>query len=775
MPDEIIIPKGSIRTMNKDLGLTQGSKAGFPVAKKIESIQQPMKKPGPIPQPVPRPTEKPEARPWPLNYESGLKEEEERKKEAEARAREMMINKELEKKRRAEQEKIEAEKAMAAKAKEEAEKARIQREQQLAEIKAKEEQMANITAENFRKKQQEEEARRALQVKIAAEAVEAKKREQEKIEQERRAREKKAQEERERQEQIKREAEERRKKLLAEEERRKAQVLAEKARLEFENSPEGRKIALNRKLGEIRAERATFQGEIERNARRIKNLNSAKTEILSAIKKMKAEFKAIADGEQRIEEEERLIEAKEEQAIDPGEKKQIEEKRWKIEQKRKDFEQRRWPWDDKMKNLEDKLEKIDTEIHDANFEKGNINEKISDLAGREEKTRLEIEKGDVAEELKKIEGLEKSAGLKRQEISRLLGEIEVGLNNIIGQENIVENEKKDIDNQERSARGVEERRELEKQRWQIEEKRRDIEKKRWEVDDKAQEARAQLKAIEERGALIGRKKENFRTRINEIDIKLGVKQPEMKPPQQPLSQKQVKPEATAPKREFNGKPLEIKRDAGQQPTIVKIQPSPEAINQERQQERAAMIALENAKKRIEALRRDAEAERQKQAGLEVIGRVGEEKEVGAETAPGKEPEKEPTREEVERSLELENRRVVIEEERRRKELLERLKSPAAEENLSSGVGFYKNFSGVARQKEKAVEDKEVKNISSQNVGIQSGRENIAMPLAKKPSTREKLGVRLFLVVIVITLLFANLTFWYWYIKIRNQTPVEAPK
>ncbi len=697
MPEEIIIPRGSIRTMRKDLEMTQGGKADFSVAKKSR----------PVAISVPLTIKKPE---------TGRLD---KKTEIKPLIRE----------------------------------APVQKETVSAEIKAKEQVAPNITAENFKKKQIEEEARRQAQINVAAEEVERRRIAQERIDQERRAMEKKIQEERERQERIKREAEERKKQILAEEERKKNQILAEQKRAEFENSPEGRKVVLNRRQGEIRAERISFQGEVERSARRVRNLNSAKMEILGAIKKLKLSFKEIIDGEKKIEEEARLIEEKEGQAIDPNQKKQIEEKRWKMEKRRRDLEQKRWPWDDKLKDLEKKKDNIDIEIRDANFEKEKINKRQNDLSEREEKNKMELERISIDEEIKRIEEVKNSAQTKEQEALSLLEKIEIDLSDIASREKATEDEKRDIDDQERAVKDIENRRDLEKRRWQVEEKRRDIEKQRWIIDDKAQVIRAQLRGAEERLTLVIRKEENLKNRANQIDAKLSAKQPEIKPIH-PLPGDLSNEGISISGGNFS-KSLEGKNNIGKNLAAVNNQLASEGVSKENQKQ--AIAEIENARKRIEALKREvAEARRQKS------------EELIKESERARQVEKESIKNDMGESPKIESKKI-LEEEKRRKELLSRLKSPLAGKEFGLNAGLYKTPEVNQEQGEIIKNNKsEVNNI------IQGAQNNIAKPLAKKPPRSEKIWVRLFVVMFVITLLFANLTFWYWYFKIRNQTPVESP-
>jgi len=720
MPEEIIIPTGSIRTMKKDLGVTQGGKAGFFIAEKSKPVF------------------------------GQISRGQTSVKSVEARPPSPLV-----------------------------EEAAVQKEPLLTEIKAKEPVGLNITAENFRKAQKEEEKKRETQIRIAAEAVEARKREQERIEQEQRALERKAREEQERKERTKREEEERKKLILAEaekrkalilaeEEKKKAQILAEKARAEFENSYDGRKIVLGRKQEEAKAERTALQSEVQRSSTRVKNLNFAKTEILNATKRLKSSFKEIVDGERKIEEEARLIETKEAQAINPNTKKQIEEKRWKMEKRRREFEQKRWPWDDKLRNLEDKLEKIDVEIRDANFEKENVNKKQNELLLKEEKIRLELEKINIDEELKKMGELKNAAEAKKAEVFESLKKIEIDLGDIMTQEKIVEDEKRNVDEQERSIRAIEERRELEKQRWQIEEKRRDIEKKRWVVDEIKQSAQAQLKSAEERLGLIDSRMESLRSRADEINIKLGLKQPEAKlvqqsPEEEPKealkeAPKNLPREETAPLKKELANQSEIKKNIGQNLAAINGQLSAEGVSKERQEQ--AMLEIENARKRIEALKREAaEARaRQKPKVSEIAMPIEGKKAI----------EEAPTKEEIEESMGLENK-DILNGDKGREELLSRIRSPLDRKEFGAGAEFYKNFEGIAQKEKKEVENRIMKNES-----IQTRQDGVVVPLAKKPSKGEKLWVRLFVVIFVITLLFANLTFWYWYFKIRNQTPIGEP-
>lgn len=419
-------------------------------------------------------------------------------------------------------------------------------------------------------------------------------------------------------------------------------------------------------------------------AEKRKPLELEKTTILRKLEETKKNFHIIATKEREIEEEQRLVEEKEETAKTISEKRELEKKRWQIEEARRVLEKKRWPFDEKIRQLQDQLKLIESEDKKIELKEKQLLARQTEILTKEKEILAEIEKVELREELDKIEKFKKSLEEKKDEFLITLSGIKEKASEILAKEKKVEQIKKIIEDQERTAKGLKERQEFEKKRWEVEEKRREVEAQRWQIEEEKNKIESQLKNLERKIQAILAKKEEITAMLRgeKLVSVAPVPSPAAPPPAPALT-----PDAI--------------------PTPAKPLPKAEPLAPEEKSEEEKRI--EEAKKRIESLKRET---------LEL--RKKEEQEQAKETE--KEAEK------------------INFEEKRRREMLSRIK--------------------------------EVKNPPP--VLPKPGPPpQLIRVISKPPTLREKLGVRILIVSLILVFLAGIFTFWYWFFVAKRQPPIVS--
>ena len=410
------------------------------------------------------------------------------------------------------------------------------------------------------------------------------------------------------------------------------------------------------------------------------------------IDQVKKDFQPITINEKRIEQEQEVLEEKEAMAKTPEQRRKIEKERWSIEEKRRELEKKRWPWDDKVKKFNTEINELDDQLSQIELEEkgliasqGKINEKGTLID-------LQLEKIDLEEEFNKVKALEDSFDEDKIKLDQEINKNRLNLDGILIKEEKIEQKKKVIEQEEKTIKEIDKKRELEKERWEIDENRRKIEAKRWETEEEKQKLESQAERLENRIQLVLEKRNSILAREQEINEKLGQKQevtdkPVVKPTPKPVIEPVVK------------KPEEPKDDQ----------------------------RLEQARKRIEMLK--------KKLGKEIEKPITPVKPFKPEITKSSAP---PTGPPLDKASLSEQ---TIKKEQRRQELMQRLKAP-----LGPGRKI-----GLAGAKP-----------SSDLVRI----------IPQRPTFREKLWVRILIIIIVFVLLTGVVSFWYWFFKVRSQLPVE---
>jgi len=672
--------------------------------------------------------------------EKNLKEEIGRRKKEEER---LMDLKEQGKKMAQEAQKKAEEEKQRKMEKEARRKAEEERKKQEALIRAEEErkkrEFQRLMAIQEERKKAQEEAQRKTQEK-----------EQRKIEEEK---------QKKLQEQKKREEEEEK----FSEARRKAEEEAKKIRQIEEEKTEKEKLLEKKDL--LNSEKQKIKQQFDEIEKEKKPLENRRQEILRRINTVEFNFEEINRKEDKIEEQQAKIEEREASARTSAERKKIEKKRWKIEKKRANLEKNRWPWDKKLEELESQLGELNQKGKGTEVKEQELVKKEKEIEKREQKIDLMIEKIDIEEELKNIIKTKLSFEKETKRFFNKIEQVKLRLRDVISQEDEIEQEKKIVEQKEKSAPDLAQRRNFEKQRWLVEEKRRGIESKKWSAEEEKEIITKELKGFQNKIKILLIKKDSFEKRIDEIEAILeGRPLPRPMPEPEPEPEPELEPESQKPV-------APIVKDQNKQGEQKKPIKSEEQINIETR-ERLIKIGkerekrIEEARKRIEALKKMSEAKKLKTSNLKQpdIQRM-EAPQVSQEPKKVQPPpdfkereekgEKKPDIKSDFPKVEIsEPQNVSLEEtlrqQEKREKLLKRLRTP---------VSVYKKI--IKSENEQA------------NRKISSGQKVIRV-VSKKPSFKQRLWLRILIVIFVLVALAGILTFWYWFFVIRVQPPVSPP-
>ncbi|MBU3942449.1 hypothetical protein KKA24_00530 [Patescibacteria group bacterium] len=385
------------------------------------------------------------------------------------------------------------------------------------------------------------------------------------------------------------------------------------------------------KISEFQKERGKIAEGLKTILEKKQPIEFEKNSTLAELNRVKKSFQAIVLKEQEIENSQKDLEEKEILAQTLKDRKKIEKERWVIEEKRRGIEQQRWPWDQKIKTLDEKVKEVEEKALDLSSSKVSLENKIEEINKQEERVQKEIRKIELKEELEKIKIVKINIEKEKEEVVLKLKEVDVQLQTILAKEKDIEEDKAEIESKESEETDLIKKRELEKQRWEMDEKRRQVETIKWKIDEEKSGIEIRIKKIEERMELVSEKEKSL---MEEISPKPAKPENPPKIPESPEIPKEVVPVSET-----------VDRDSD----------------------------LEQAKRRIEMLRKSKEPKPEtKPAPLEV-------------NAAKKELEKK-----VLDLKELERQRL-IDQEKRRKELLGRLKSPLEVQSRDNVLPKPKDF------------------------------------------------------------------------------------
>ncbi len=489
----------------------------------------------------------------------------------------------------------------------------------------------------------------------------------------------------------------------------------------------------------VKRERIEIQKQLQIILEKKRPFDLKKTELLKELEPIEKAMEVIGKRESLIEDELQRIEDREKAADSEQEKKEIENQRWGIEEKRRQVEKERWPWDEERNKIEKKIGEVELQYREIIKNEDLLKEKENELVKKEEKINAEKEKIILQKELSQLYDNKKSLTVKKEDFFVKSRELEDVLRIVMEKERKIEEDKKLIEEEQKLVKNVDERRKLEKERWDTEEKRRKIEQERWRMVEDKRKIDLQIKRIDltlqrilERENEIKSQLKNIEDVISPAEIKTTA------PPEKPRPETKATTPAPAPT-----------------PATAPALPKEAApVSEEEQQILEAKRRIEEARKRIEASRKIEEKEKMEESfkGREIKEKPpayfklpqAEEKQKVVEPekpAPIPTPKKEEGQGDIEWQK-LEKGWAELDEERR--EFVRR----ASQEKITT------------KKEEKT------SNVFS------GGPQTIIRPLPKKPSFKERLGIRIIIFLSLLIILALIVSFLYWFFKIRKDTIPE---
>ncbi len=311
---------------------------------------------------------------------------------------------------------------------------------------------------------EEERAKAAAEAKVKAEAEEKARKEKEAVEQ------KKIDDERKRVEEI---------------EAERVRKIQEAERLRREE--EERATMLDRALAEITQKQAQAQSQLALLAQNKQPLIQQKELLLAKKKDIEAILFPIVEQKNTIDAQLKDVELKETSATSAEDRQVAEEQRWKLEDSRRKIEQEKWGVEEKLEEVMNKTAANDKSYADMEQQERSLTEGATRLQKEKEKNELQINLRELGKEKEIVE-------LRWVELNDKKDALQAIIDPILVEEHGIEAQIKDSEQKESMATNVAERKQIESDRWVIEDKRRAIEKTR---QDKEREMNALLSVINE--------------------------------------------------------------------------------------------------------------------------------------------------------------------------------------------------------------------------------------------------------------------------------------
>jgi beta-N-acetylhexosaminidase len=223
--------------------------------------------------------------------------------------------------------------------------------------------------------------------------------------------------------------------------------------------------------------------------------------------------KKIEAGMKEVEERERKMKAFE----TFEEKQEIERKRWKVDEERRKIEKEKWEVLDRIKKEEMEIKKGEEELRKISEKEKELDKKKEKILKRKEGIELEKKKEDLERILAGILEEKTDLEIKLAEAKRKKAEVSQAYVRISIEENETERKMAELESKEVSALTEEDRREIEKARWELEEKRRETEIERWKAESMKARTEAEAKELNLKYEQLLKKEEGRKKELDEIN------------------------------------------------------------------------------------------------------------------------------------------------------------------------------------------------------------------------------------------------------------------
>ncbi|MCX6789591.1 MAG: hypothetical protein NTZ42_03210 [Candidatus Gribaldobacteria bacterium] len=222
----------------------------------------------------------------------------------------------------------------------------------------------------------------------------------------------------------------------------------------------------------------------------------------------------------QIKSQEKEIEQKEKATSLPQERHQLEEQRWALEQQRRQAAQQKWEQEEKVEAKNAEIKAVELQLQDILSQEGN-------LLGQKEKATEELEKITFAQErlmlIEKVAVLDaQRRGLGKEKATSQSEDLLLSrqLNELGQQEKALEAQEVSLEEAIDKADSFPKKKEIEQNRWRLDEQRKSTEQKRWEIEKKAEQNKEQINVLSKSYDEALRKQMALEIRAEDIDVYL---------------------------------------------------------------------------------------------------------------------------------------------------------------------------------------------------------------------------------------------------------------
>jgi len=294
----------------------------------------------------------------------------------------------------------------------------------------------------------------------------------------------------------------------------------------------------------------TTEKEIAKQIKNIrlqeKAINKQEDQILGEIKGLEIELAQILKKETTIES--KIEEIEELEKITPSEKRsQIEKKRWKKDAERREIEKAKWSIQEKIEKVEEKIKLIELKYQELLEKKKKFGKAEQEIFQRNKDKELAQEKIRLENKIFPLASKEKTIEKKHEELLKKKRELQAEQARVLKEEAVAEEIVRAVSAKEKTISDPKDKREIEKQRWQVEDNRKSLEKSKWELEKKQKRLSIELKRTKEKRQKTLDKKTSLKQRIKQINLILGktlktplLKTPTLKKPEIPLKETPLK-------------------------------------------------------------------------------------------------------------------------------------------------------------------------------------------------------------------------------------------
>jgi len=250
-------------------------------------------------------------------------------------------------------------------------------------------------------------------------------------------------------------------------------------------------------------------------------IDKEKKQFLTKIKNLKTLLGLTYKEEGAIESEVVKIEAQEKKTIPPT-KVQIEKKRWKVDAERREAEKTKWQILDEIKEQEKQIKEVDLRYEEVLKEGEQLKKEREEIFRKKLREKMLQEKANLKNDFFQLSDRKKTAEVLKNDILMQKERLETELEKTLEKEKITEDALEVIESKEREISVPEKKREIEKERWKMEDNRKGLEEKKWELEKEKNRLSNLLKEKEVEYQQFFKEENLIKEKVKTINLELGI-------------------------------------------------------------------------------------------------------------------------------------------------------------------------------------------------------------------------------------------------------------